>query len=361
MRKRQHHFVPQFYLRQFSADGRSISLFNFRRGVLIERASIRKQCARRDYYGFAEGAEDSLAELEGEAAKIIREIRYSRKLPGPGTTDWQNLLGFVAIQKARTTRAGNSSNHVTDYLAKLSLQGQPIAESVDLEKYVIGHKHPTQVPLSVVGDVVEVAGSLAAHLVVNESPVAFMTSDDPVVVHNQYCEEIRHRGVKGWGCSGVQVFFPLSPRKLLLLFDATVYKVGRSHRGETVTRLSRTDDVEQINSLQMLNAEENGYIPPSPDSATTLALCRRLAPRRPTTRVRFVETKSVRSADGKTSSLIHHYEPLLPIRMTLSFIRVRTKALEFPRVREECAEGGYLATKAALVHRRSQKMCFGTL
>lgn len=322
----RHHFVPQFYLRQLSRDGRSIRLFNFRRDALIENASIRRQCARRNFYGFSENVESSFADLEGVVATIIQEIRRSQCLPDKGSEQWRSLLGYVVFQKARTARAGNASDHLTDYLMKLQLQGHPAARSVDLDKYRIGHKYPTQVPLSVTGDVIGYAESLAAHLVINESPIGLITSDDPVVVHNQYCEGITYRGVKGWGSSGVQVFFPLSPRELLLLFDAAIYKVGRSHRGDLVTRVTLADDVNQANSLQILNADENVYLPPTEDPLTVAHFCREVARRRPATRMRFVETEAVPMDDGRRSSLVHQYEPLLPARLELSFVRVRTKA-----------------------------------
>jgi Protein of unknown function (DUF4238) len=44
------HFVPQFYLRNFSTDEekQSIGLFNFARSTAVGNASIRNQCSR-DY------------------------------------------------------------------------------------------------------------------------------------------------------------------------------------------------------------------------------------------------------------------------------------------------------------------------
>src|SRR5260221_12562315 len=102
----EHHFVPQFYLRNFSADGRGVNLFNFKRSRAVVGASIKHQCSKHNFYGFAPDLEKALGELEGATADVVRNIRASRTLPVPGSDDWQTLLTFIVFQKLRTTNAG---------------------------------------------------------------------------------------------------------------------------------------------------------------------------------------------------------------------------------------------------------------
>lgn len=40
------------------------------------------------------------------------------------------------------------------------------------------------------------------HLILNNSGIEFITSDDPVIVHNQYAEGVKYRGVIGWAFLG---------------------------------------------------------------------------------------------------------------------------------------------------------------
>jgi hypothetical protein len=60
---REHHFVPQFYLRNFSSDGRRINLFNFKLGRAVMGTSIKHQCSKHNFYGFAPDLEKALGGL----------------------------------------------------------------------------------------------------------------------------------------------------------------------------------------------------------------------------------------------------------------------------------------------------------
>jgi hypothetical protein len=85
---KNHHFVPQFYLRRFGAD-RFVALYNIARGQHVPRASIAGQCQRPYLYGKDQVIEKALCELEGAAARIIADIverhssrqNYQRRMP----------------------------------------------------------------------------------------------------------------------------------------------------------------------------------------------------------------------------------------------------------------------------------------
>ena len=47
----RHHYVPRLLLRNFSADGRSINMFNIARRLHVPRASIGDQCYRNYFHG----------------------------------------------------------------------------------------------------------------------------------------------------------------------------------------------------------------------------------------------------------------------------------------------------------------------
>jgi hypothetical protein len=323
---REHHFVPQFYLRAFSADGRRIALYNFDRERLITNASIRHQCARRNFYKFMPMLEGALGQMEGISAEVIRTICATNTLPPLGHSARFELLTFIIFQHLRTAKAARSTDIQADYYAKLMLQGRPELNGVNLDEFEIGNKFPVALPLSHAEDVASYAADLRMHLFVNRTEREFITSDDPVVLHNQYCEGVDFRGVLGWACRGLQVVLPLSPTHLVLLFDGAVYKVGASHRGVDVTRLERAADVDQWNALQVLNAMDNVYLRADLALEPYASAFRELSPRRARARVRFVETDPLPNADGTSSALIHHYQRLLPVRLSVSTISIRREA-----------------------------------
>jgi hypothetical protein len=327
---REHHFVPQFYLRAFSTDGRRITLFNVRRDRLIHGASIKHQCSRRNFYAFAPGLESTFANIEGTTSRILRSIGEDDALPDIGSEDRAILLMFMVLQYLRTASAARPMDIMTDYYAKTVLAESARESGIDLEDFTIRQKDSVALPLSGAADVFTLAADLKVHLYVNRTARGFITSDAPVVLHNQYCEGIDFRGVLGWACRGLQVVLPLSPSHLVLLFDGGVYKVGASHRGCQVTHISDVRDVDQFNLLQILNAQENIYLKVHESDHEFERECRLLASKRPATRMKIVETDYLEVDKDHLSSLVHHYEPLLPMKLVVSDISVRRDARRRP-------------------------------
>lgn len=82
---------------------------------------------------------------------------------------------------------------MTDYYAKLMFAAKAEEKKIDLSKVKIGNKFPAALPLNALPDIMPSAMRLRPHLLINKSGVDFMTSDDPVLLHNQYCEGIDYR------------------------------------------------------------------------------------------------------------------------------------------------------------------------
>ena len=300
----------------------------------ISGVSIKSQCSRHNFYGFAPELEKTFGDLEGEAASVIRQVKASQEVPAHGSQQWSTLLGYLVFQKLRTTNTGYMMDAMTDYFGKLWLEGTEYAEDARRLNLKIENVYPAAIPLSLVGSVLPIADDLRMHLLVNKTDREFLTSDDPVVAHNQFCEGISYQGVTGWNCVGLKLFFPLSPTELILLFDPTTYKVGRSHRGSNVTSITDERDVAQLNSLQILNANQNVYYAGFKNSDKTISECNGVAPRRRKTRTTFVETEAKQEGPDTFGSILHMYEPLLPTRLTVSEMTIRRDRRRVPiRVR----------------------------
>ena len=85
----------------------------------------------------------------------------------------------------------------------------------------------------------------------------FITSDNPVVVMNQFCANTdAHRSFAGFGMAGFQLVLPISPSLCLIFYDPKVYKVG--NRRETLVEISE-HCVGIVNSLQVQSAEKYLY------------------------------------------------------------------------------------------------------
>jgi hypothetical protein len=99
---------------------------------------------------------------------------------------------------------------------------------------------------------------LAYKIFLNKTNVPFITSDNPVAFYNQFFEHRDTLGSHtGLASMGLQVFFPLSPRHLLCLYDNDIYRVhGIYHIPVPLTSI---EDVNSINGLQFLSSESNLY------------------------------------------------------------------------------------------------------
>ena len=79
---RRQHYIPKFYLKNFSEDKRGLFRYSLENRN-SERSNISKACAARDFYAKADAAaefEKTMSALEAEHAKIVRKIVAERSL-----------------------------------------------------------------------------------------------------------------------------------------------------------------------------------------------------------------------------------------------------------------------------------------
>ncbi|WP_055548669.1 DUF4238 domain-containing protein [Streptomyces kanamyceticus] len=128
--KRRHHTVPRLLLRRF-ADGQRIMRVPLDGGErrLVGIADVTVQ---RDFYSMLDEngqlddtVEDMLAELEGKAAKVIREITDGA-WPLP-VAERAVLAEWMAAQYARIPAARKARNEMADHLGKvmIAMGGKP--------------------------------------------------------------------------------------------------------------------------------------------------------------------------------------------------------------------------------------------
>src|SRR5690242_6913738 len=98
MPKTNHHFVPQFYLRNFSNGRASISLINIAKALAVPTATISGQCYRPKFYGETNELEDAFSDLEGAVAPLIRAIIDGNPLPQLNTSQHLCVFSFLAFQ-----------------------------------------------------------------------------------------------------------------------------------------------------------------------------------------------------------------------------------------------------------------------
>ena len=321
MAKNKHHFVPRFYLSAFQSAPKRINLLHVDTSLEVCNVSLKDQCYRRKFYGSADDVEDALAVMEGAAATVLRDVHSANTLPAEGTEQLGTLIAFVAFQLLRTTVVAKRVNTFVDKTTKQAYADDPRFKSEDLEAIEFGFENPVLLALGGIPVMLMALGDLRSHLLVATDP-AFITSDNPAFRYNQYCEGIDYQGIAGPLCRGFQIFFPLTPKLCLILYDGDVYGVARSER-RARRSIAAASDIELINSMQLVSASQNVYFAKWESRKTLQELLGRVR------RHRDQDPTVVQEYGHDTDpnrSLLHSFERTPNLNLQLSFLKVRWRA-----------------------------------
>lgn len=271
--------------------------------------------------------ESTLAKIEGTAALVIKRIIKTGLPPKPLSKEYFRFLFFVISLWGRTPAAGRELTARTTQAARAYIKGDPEApdelkESID--KVVVKPREPITASLALAIKDVRYFLDLGLSIIRNESEAEFITSDAPVVLFNQWCQEATERGAIGFIQSGLQVFLPLSPHCLFLLCDRSIYKIGKRNQSPVV--VTKEEDIEQINALQLITAEENLYYS-SPNK--TEKRIEQLPLKKRRRRAEKIVTKY--SIDNsRKSTLICTFEKPFDIKLNTSFIKIMRRKRKIP-------------------------------
>lgn len=257
---KKHHFVPRFYLKLFSKNEKSINIFNIPLQRTIVDAGLKNQCYRDYMYGKDPSLEKGLSIIEGAVSGMLKKVISESSLDGLTPHDRESFLFYLMIQHARTAYSVDTHDEQTDRLMKYLLQGE-------VKKLNISQESLDAIKITQVDSARYVVSTAAAHypllidlewrLINSVDGQEFLTSDNPAVFYNQFLSSRRYMSNTGVATKGLQIFLPLSPSLLLMLYDADVYGVG--DRREKDIFVKNSNDVAQINNLQFISASENVY------------------------------------------------------------------------------------------------------
>ena len=305
----QHHYVPRFYLSQFASKARRINIYNLEGKFVKEDISLREQCRRPNYYKDP-SIEAALGRMEEEAAKALRILM---KDPTPRLSE--SILRFIAAQILRTPSSVKISESLQGKLLHHLGATHQLSESQLLALGAIPHDQLPIYHLIVMDDLVNAMEDLR-FLMFNLAKSVLITSDNPVVKYNQYYERVRGMGTTGVGQKGLQIFLPLSPSHLLVLYDGNIYDHVKSRR-------PTENDIDSINAFQIVSAETNVYFSDwtHKDRLTDLVLEKRYLRSTDATVLKEFES----DADENGSLVVSYAEPP-NLGLNLSFLQVKKRA-----------------------------------
>lgn len=256
---KNHHYVPQFYFRQFSQDSKSICMLRRDTGEVIEQSSIKGQASKAWFYINA-GIEKQLGIVEGRSSAAIRELMSIGNPTQLKGEHLESLFVHATTQRYRTQAARDQAQPLSNELAK---QKHLVAVNAN-DKYTETEKSELLADMSVIkrdpakDQVVQVIvamhnayllGDLIPLILVNKTNRPFVFGDSPAIFYNARYFDVKVKNVLGITDSGLMVIMPLSSKTCWMLVDKDTYNI-KSSKDNTVD-LRKPTDVVALNKLQI--------------------------------------------------------------------------------------------------------------
>ncbi|MEJ1384469.1 MAG: DUF4238 domain-containing protein [Candidatus Sedimenticola sp. (ex Thyasira tokunagai)] len=339
---KKHHYIPRFYLKKFSVDKKSICLYNLPKELKVVGANLKNQCYKNYFYGKDLKTETALSGIEGEVSQLYKEIEKHCTLPPPFSDQHILLIISILVQHGRTKYNADAMddmhNKMFQHVFKEKMEAE--IEGLNLNDYIVGIQNIAQYSIGIFIQYYPLLLDLGYKLILNNTKVDFMTSDNPVVMFNQLLSFRKLGSNTGLSSKGLQIFFPLSPDKLIIIYDSSIYRVGGERK--TVFEITNERDVYNLNALQACSCYENIYF--SNDDHDITSLHRKV---RPFLRQNMSQMGVFPEYDhGKRKSeIIINYREDICFYPNLSFLSIRKSA------RKWCSYFQKQASQPALVMR----------
>lgn len=261
MQKKNQHYVPQFHLRQWSNDGKLISLYNKYKKVFVNNKGAIKKLASRDYLYDKNGeVEELLGKIEAQISPLYQKIIRTGSLSG--ITDFERELLYLhfVLSDERTDAAGKDYEALEKAKLQASLKiYQAHGRYTDIDADSIGNqvefKFSSNKAIQAAFKYYPLIMDLQISLIQNTSGVEFITSDYPSIKYNLW-SNIRNL-YSGWGLASVGILYilPISPKLALIAYDPVVYSI--KNLKNNVVKIKNKSEINEINRLMIVNSDQN--------------------------------------------------------------------------------------------------------
>ncbi|HHW02046.1 MAG TPA: DUF4238 domain-containing protein [Thermoanaerobacterales bacterium] len=258
MEKKSHHYVPQFLLKNFSENKKSIGMFINSNSKFIKQASIKKQACKDYLYGKNKEIEDMLMIIETHASSLIRSIIQSITLPKLYSEEYNLLMLFILLSEARVQKQADTNEKLITELMRVSAKmykehGRLDVPDEAIDNLQVTYDVPNLYSMKAAVELYPILLDLKTVILIIDNDRYFITSDRPIVRYN-YMYVKRNYKFNGYGLGnmGIQIFFPISPKHCIYIFDDIMYQSKVIDENKIV--LSRGTYVDELNKLFYLNS-----------------------------------------------------------------------------------------------------------
>lgn len=329
VKRKNHHFVPQFYFRRFSPDGKSICLLRKSTGFTTPTAPIRSQSSQALFYG-DDTVEAALGKIESVSSRMLHDLSIIKDVTKLSDEHFHLLFLWITLQRTRTAASRNMTKAMADKWTHMNLEvminnddslseekrarlitGIPImqADPVAFQRMMMGAAMEEREQLL----------DLRPIMLINKTNRPFVFGDAPVVFYNGFYRNVKLRGVLGFATPGLMVSYPLAPNLSLLLLDDARYKLKRVR--DNKVKINDLRDVMALNKLQIHASASCIYFNDIKFDAYVREIWQQERQKLTSHSGRVIEAPSFAAENGEPlGDVVHSFEPQLPYRLSLSFI-----------------------------------------
>lgn len=325
--KKRQHYVPQFYLKNFVRENNKFTVLNIKSGKIIEEVPYKKQCYENYYYGNDGMWEEKLGEIERKTSLIINKIlNQSTYYPNP--KEISTMKEFVLYQRYRTTRNTENLLNMEWSRAKTYIEMEfdnkrkKIPESIlNQIQNQFEQRYRTMIPqqaLDVTSHLLNKIDDLELIIIqYNNEKQKIISSDNPVIFYNPF-----NKRSLGLVNAGLIIIFPISPKKLIVIFDSKMYS---KYKGKKIVNLNNENEVKKLNTLQLIVAKDIVYFQDKNQSE----IVKKQYKENKKVRIEFTESGQAKALGTSTNKMIAFPQSYIPINYEFTFGKVPYKATGF--------------------------------
>lgn len=262
--KKNQHYVPRFYFKFFSNDGKNICIFNIENKKHF-LGPFKNQSSKSHFYIKGKELENAFEKIEFQHQRILDKLIRLKSFKEINEKEYIEILRFITFQDTRTNYSKRYSNETTQHLVREYIKPK-ILQDTKLSKEIT-KKEINNTPIFFPADhLISISIGLQAPilisdliplLLINKTPLDFLFSDNPVVLYNLFFYKDTFESHIGFQSPGLMIFCPLSKDLCLFLFDSKLY--GLSEIKKNTLEIKNPNDIEKINKLQLYRCDKNIY------------------------------------------------------------------------------------------------------
>jgi hypothetical protein len=320
---KKQHYVPQFYLKNFSVDGKQIVIYH-PDSKKTRLSPISSTCQDKFFYGKDLKFEEFLSKFEPKQAEVLKKIIDTQNVEILSPDEFASLLSFIMLQFTRTKDAKLMADNfvelfVQQFIKPIMKGNAELMKSVSpgyIDSLKITNPEFYKLTMGTALTMIEGLSDLKVFLVINKTKQPFISSDSPVVKNNYY--KIKQRSLTGFQSPGLQIICPLTDTLLLLFIHDVAYKIDKSR--DSVIEIIDESDVNAFNSLQILNNLQILFIIDQKYTSCIQALERNAETIKMGKRFEIETVTTLNKPDGSYSEIVSMHAEGVNYSIRLSFL-----------------------------------------